>query len=84
MMVIYGIIYITTVVTTDIFVEIYHQSIGIAGTNFIAQGLGFFVWAQIQGRLMDKIYRLLKERNGGVGKPEFRLPLSESSRTISP
>ncbi|KAL8284246.1 hypothetical protein RQP46_004995 [Phenoliferia psychrophenolica] len=71
MMVIYGVIYITIVVTTDIFVNIYHESIGVAGTNFVAQGLGFF----IQGRAMDVIYRKLKERNGGVGKPEFRLPL---------
>ena len=34
------------------------------------------IWAQIQGRLMDRVYLSLKARNGGVGKPEFRLPLS--------
>ncbi|KAL8278774.1 hypothetical protein RQP46_008843 [Phenoliferia psychrophenolica] len=76
MAIIYGIIYITTVSTTDIFINIYHESVGIAGTNFVAQGLGFMIWAQIQGRLMDRVYRALKERNGGVGKPEFRLLLS--------
>ncbi|KAM0746258.1 MFS general substrate transporter [Meredithblackwellia eburnea MCA 4105] len=75
MSIIYGIIYITTVSTTDIFVIIYKESVGIAGTNFVAQGLGFLVWAQVQGRLTDYVYRKLKERNGGEGKPEFRLPL---------
>ncbi|KAK4701371.1 hypothetical protein P7C70_g4862, partial [Phenoliferia sp. Uapishka_3] len=75
MAIIYGIIYITTVSTTDIFINIYHESVGVAGTNFVAQGLGFIIWAQVQGRLMDWVYRKLKERNGGMGRPEFRLPL---------
>lgn len=33
------------------------------------------IWSQIQGRLLDIIYRKLRERNGGIGVPEFRLPL---------
>jgi hypothetical protein len=58
-----------------VFTKIYGQSVGIAGTNFIAQGLGFFLWAQIQGRLLDVVYRKLKARYGGEGKPEYRLPM---------
>ncbi|KAM0746254.1 MFS polyamine transporter [Meredithblackwellia eburnea MCA 4105] len=72
---IFGIIYITIVSTTPIFTGIYKESIGVASTNFVAQGLGFFIWAQVQGRLTDKVYKKLKEENGGVGRPEFRLPL---------
>lgn len=38
-------------------------------------GLGFLIWAQVQALLMDIVYRKLKERYGGVGKPEYRILL---------
>jgi len=72
---IYGLIYIQTTTTTDVFEQIYGESVGVAGTNFVAQGLGFFVCSQINGRLLDYFYRTLTARNGGVGRPEFRLVL---------
>lgn len=53
----------------------YGESVGIAGTNFVAQGLGFFVCSQVNGRLLDYYYKKLSARNGGVGRPEFRLVL---------
>ncbi|ORY91475.1 major facilitator superfamily domain-containing protein [Leucosporidium creatinivorum] len=73
--IIYGIIYLTITSTTTIFTEIYGENVGLAGTNFIAQGLGFLIMAQIQGRLMDVLYRKLKNHYASDGKPEFRLPL---------
>jgi hypothetical protein len=69
---------LTITSTTTIFTEIYGENVGIAGTNFIAQGLGFLLMAQIQGRLMDVFYRRMKKHYNSDGKPEFRLPLSES------
>lgn len=49
---IYGLIYLVTVSTTDIFRNVYGFNTGLAGTHFAAQGLGFFLWSQIQARLL--------------------------------
>ncbi|PGH18804.1 hypothetical protein AJ79_00217 [Helicocarpus griseus UAMH5409] len=55
--------------------DFYNQPIDIGGLNYISLGLGFFVGSQACARLNDKIYRALKERGSGIGKPEFRTPL---------
>ena len=57
----------------SIFQGIYGESVGIAGLNYIALGLGLSGASQINARTMDKVYVMLKKRNGGVGRPEFRL-----------
>lgn len=54
---------------------VYKESIGIGGLNYISLGLGFFLGTQITAPINDRIYRRLKKRNGGVGRPEFRVPL---------
>jgi hypothetical protein len=41
----------------------------------VFKGLGFILWAQVQGRMLDIIYRKLKVRYGGAGEPEYRLPM---------
>ncbi|KKZ60911.1 hypothetical protein EMCG_00672 [[Emmonsia] crescens] len=53
----------------------YNQPVDISGLNYISLGVGFFVGSQTCARLNDHIYRILKERNDGMGKPEFRTPL---------
>ncbi|KAM0788954.1 hypothetical protein ACM66B_003029 [Microbotryomycetes sp. NB124-2] len=72
---VYGLIYLVTTTTTTIFVNVYGQSVGIAGTQFVAQGIGLVLSAQVNGRLLDVVYRKLKERNGGKEAPEYRLPM---------
>lgn len=62
----------TTIPT--IFQETYGETIGIAGLNYLALGIGLTGCSQINARMLDLIYRKLKDRNGGVGRPEFRLP----------
>ena len=37
-------------------------------------GVGLMIGLGVVGRTSDPIYRRLKARNNGVGKPEFRLP----------
>ena len=64
-------VFLTTI--PSIFEGIYHQSVGIAGLHYIALGLGLSVTAQINARFIDGAYKHLCKRNGGVGKPEFRL-----------
>lgn len=38
-----------------------------------SQGVGLTLAAQFNARLLDRTYKRLKEKNGGVGQPEFRL-----------
>lgn len=47
-------------------------------------GLGFFLGTQITAPLNDMLYRRLKKRNNGVGKPEFRVPIMIPASLLVP
>jgi hypothetical protein len=51
----------------------YGQSVGVSGINYLALGVGVTGASQINARLMDYIFRRLKEKNGGDGRPEYRI-----------
>ena len=70
-----GLIYLVLSTFPGLWTNAYHESIGIGGLNYISLGLGFFLGAQSCVLFQDKLYRHLKARNNGVGKPEFRVPL---------
>ncbi|TFY69980.1 hypothetical protein EVJ58_g103 [Rhodofomes roseus] len=70
---IYGVIYLVLTTIPAIFSNVYHEDVGIGGLHYIALGLGLFVTTQINARIIDRVYRKMKARNGGVGLPEFRL-----------
>ncbi|KAJ5180123.1 MFS multidrug transporter [Penicillium capsulatum] len=74
---VYGTMYLTLATFPTLWTspEYYGQSQGIAGLNYISMGLGFLLGSQICAPLIDRIYCRLKHRNGGVGRPEFRVPL---------
>lgn len=57
----------------SIFEGVYQQSVGIAGLHYIALGIGLSGASQLNARTLDKVYVYLRNKNGGVGKPEFRL-----------
>ena len=63
----------------SIFDGVYQQPAGIAGLHYIALGVGLMGGSQLNAVTLDKIYGYLKNKNGGVGKPEFRLRLLLSS-----
>ncbi|CCL98322.1 uncharacterized protein FIBRA_00316 [Fibroporia radiculosa] len=71
---IYGVIYLVLTTIPDIFSNVYHENVGIGGLHYIALGLGLFLTSQANARLLDRVYIYFKMRNGGVGRPEFRLP----------
>jgi multidrug resistance protein len=71
----YGLMYLVLTTFPSLWENVYHESIGIGGLNYISLGCGFFVGTQICAPLQDRIYKALKARNGGVGRPEFRVPL---------
>ena len=72
----YGVVYLVLTTLPTLWTERYHESIGIAGLNYISLGIGYLIGTQSTARLNDIIYKRLKDKRGkGVGQPEFRLPL---------
>ncbi|KAI0090532.1 MFS polyamine transporter [Irpex rosettiformis] len=70
---VYGVIYIVLTTLPDIYTNVYDEPIGIVGLHYISLGIGLIAAAQTNSILIDRSYRKLTERNGGVGIPEFRL-----------
>ena len=64
-------VFLTTIPTT--FQNVYHDRVGAAGFHYLALGAGLMIASQTNARLMDRVYKALKARYGGVGRPEFRL-----------
>lgn len=72
----YGVVYLVLTTLPVLWTERYHESIGIAGLNYISLGIGYLIGTQSTARINDTIYKILKKRSGKeVGRPEFRLPL---------
>ncbi|EIM84122.1 MFS polyamine transporter [Stereum hirsutum FP-91666 SS1] len=80
----YGLLYLAITTIPGIFENVYHESVGIGGLNYIALGVGLTGFSQLNARTMDKIYVYLKNKNGGVGRPEFRLPAMVPGTIITP
>ncbi|XHF96636.1 hypothetical protein AWENTII_000259 [Aspergillus wentii] len=81
---IYGLMYLVLSTFPTLWTEQYHESTGIGGLNYISLGLGFWLGSQICAPLNDRIYRALKKRNNGVGRPEFRVPLMSVAAISTP
>ncbi|KAF8596138.1 MFS general substrate transporter [Ceratobasidium sp. AG-I] len=73
--VIFGLVYLQLTTFAAVWTTRYGQRVGIAGLHYLFIGIGFMIGAQIGARLLDILYRRLKERNGGVATPEMRMPL---------
>lgn len=72
----YGVVYLVLTTLPILWTERYHESIGIAGLNYISLGIGYLIGTQSTARINDTIYKILKKRSGKeVGRPESRLPL---------
>ncbi len=69
----YVLVFITTIPST--FQDVYHERVGISGLHYLALGVGLLGGSQINAIFIDRVYTSLKSRNGGVGRPEFRLRL---------
>ena len=63
--------FLTTI--PSIFEGVYREKVGIAGLHYLALGVGLSGASQLNARLMDKIYMYFIRKNGGEGKPEYRL-----------
>ena len=72
---IYGLMYIVLSTFPTLWTDQYHEATGIGSLNYISLGAGFFLGSQISARINDRIYRRLRDKNNGKGRPEFRVPL---------
>lgn len=70
---VYGVLYLFLTTIPSIFRGVYHESIGISGLHYIAFGIGVTATSQVGARVIDRVYIRLRDKNGGVGKPEFRI-----------
>jgi hypothetical protein len=75
MAVVYGYLYLLFTTITNVFETIYHFSQGSVGLAFVGIGIGMFIGLFVSGTTSDLGIKILTKRNGGVYKPEFRLPL---------
>ncbi|KAI8957959.1 putative florfenicol exporter [Daldinia sp. FL1419] len=59
-----------------LWIDWYGQSALLGSLHYLSFSIGFCMTAQIGARIMDLIYRRLRDRpkNKGEGKPEFRAP----------
>ncbi|KAI9316144.1 major facilitator superfamily domain-containing protein [Zopfochytrium polystomum] len=73
---IYGLLYLVLSTFTQLWIERYHESVAVSGIHYLALGLGFVGANILLAPLIDKIYVRLREKNNGVGAPEFRMPLA--------
>ncbi|CAE6390499.1 unnamed protein product [Rhizoctonia solani] len=74
MAIIYGLLYLMFVTFPTLFASVYGWGPGIAGLAYLGLGIGFLFAGVIGSRLMNVLYLKLSERNGGQGKPEYRIP----------
>lgn len=70
----YGFMYLMIVTYPTIYGDSYGFSKSITGLMYIPMGIGFILGVMFWTVMIDKIYRNLTKKNGGVSKPEFKLP----------
>lgn len=74
MALIYGIYYLMFATFPDLFLTVYHFSIGSGGLTYLGTGVGFLTAALFGAKVSSKTYIYLAAKNGGKGKPEMRIP----------
>ena len=80
----YGLMYLVLSTFPTVWENVYHESVGIGGLNYVSLGVGFFLGTQICAPINDRIYRRLKKRNNNIGRPEFRVPLMVPGACLVP
>ncbi|GEQ66500.1 hypothetical protein JCM33374_g163 [Metschnikowia sp. JCM 33374] len=71
---VYGFMYLMIVTFPTVFKGDYGMSTNIAGLMYLPLGIGYILGTLFFRYAIDLAYRRLTKRNGGVAKPEYRLP----------
>lgn len=74
--------YLTLTTFSELWSTKYHESVGIGSLHYLALGIGFYLGAVLGAKTLDKTYRRLKEKNGGVGTPEMRYVVVSNSSPV--
>ncbi|KAL3965378.1 hypothetical protein ACCO45_002382 [Purpureocillium lilacinum] len=72
----YSYFYVISTTLPGILEEVYLFPASMTGSAFLANGIGTFIGVVICNLSLDRIYVKLSNDNKGVGRPEFRLPLT--------
>jgi len=70
----YGIFYLMFATFAAFFATTYGFKPGVGGLAYLGLGLGFAIATIFGAKFADGIYKYLADKNGGVGKPEMRIP----------
>ncbi|KAI0964966.1 MFS multidrug transporter [Xylaria arbuscula] len=84
MALLYGTMFLFLFVYPLLWTDMYGESVSIGSLNYISFALGLILGVNIAGHLNDYIYLKLKQRNHGVGRPEFRVPPMIIGTTLVP
>ncbi|OAQ99371.1 hypothetical protein LLEC1_06074 [Akanthomyces lecanii] len=68
--------YVAAITMPRIIEDIYHLSPTAAGLSFFSNALGSLIGIMVCKLWLDSIYVKLRDKNNGVGLPEFRLPIA--------
>ncbi|KAI0173195.1 MFS general substrate transporter [Hypoxylon sp. FL1284] len=74
MALLYGTMFLFLFMYPLMWTERYGESTGIGSLNYLSFAIGLILGVNVAGHLSDRIYRRLRDRNHGVGRPEFRVP----------
>lgn len=72
---VYGFMYLLIVAFPILWTNFYGYNVGISGLMYVAWGVGFCIGLPIWATVMQRLYLYQIKKNGGVARPEFRLPL---------
>lgn len=81
---IYGFLYLMIVTFPSVFEGTYGFSQSSAGLMYLSLGVGFIAGVLFWTYALGAVYNKLTERNGGIPKPEFRLPCLFVTAAIIP
>ncbi|KAL2827490.1 putative MFS transporter [Aspergillus pseudoustus] len=70
----FGTTYMMFVTFPEIWTVVYGETPSIGGLNYLSIAIGSFIGLFMTLKLIDPIYRRLKEKNNGTATPEFRMP----------
>lgn len=69
----YGNIYIIYAYFPTLWTGPYGERLDIASLNYLSLGIGTAFAAEVSTHINDRIYRFFTARNGGTGRPEYRI-----------
>lgn len=84
MAILYGTMFLFLFMYPTMWTSQYDQTVRIGSLNYISFAIGLIIGVNIAGRLSDRVYSRLKARNGGVGRPEFRIPTMAIGTALVP